>query len=188
MTSVLTTPPAADPISLPEAKAHLRVAHGDEDPLISQLIGSARRVVEARTGLAMMPQQWTILRDSWPEDGVIPLPVAPLLAVDDLKIHGEDGIAAIIDPAHYYADLASRPPRLMLRGSRDWPPPGRLGNGIAIEVTAGFGTSASAVPEPLRQAILILTAHWYEHRGNAEPPPVPLTLDALLAPYREVRL
>jgi uncharacterized phiE125 gp8 family phage protein len=188
MSSIMTTPPALEPVSLVEVKAHLRVTHTDEDQLISQLMIAARRVIEARSGLLLMAQQWTHYRDSWPWDGVIDLPLVPLISLDDLKVYGEDGAAAIIDPAHYYADLASRPPRLLLRGSRAWAPPGRAGNGIAIEVTAGFGTAASAVPEPLRQAILVLTAHWYEYRGNAEPPPAPLTLDALIVPYREVRL
>ena len=58
----------------------------------------------------------------------------------------------------------------------------------AIAVTAGFGLAAADVPEPLRQAILILVAHWFEHRGNSNPPPLPLTLDALICPWREVRL
>ncbi len=76
----------------------------------------------------------------------------------------------------------------MLRGSRSWQRPGRIGNGITIEVTAGFGPLAIDVPEPLRQAMLQLVAHWFEHRGNASPPPLPLTLEGLLRPYREVRL
>ena len=77
---------------------------------------------------------------------------------------------------------------MLLRGSRVWARPGRIANGIAITVTAGYGPAASSVPEPLRQAVLQLVAHWYEHRGNAVPPPIPLTIDPLIGPYRELRL
>jgi uncharacterized phiE125 gp8 family phage protein len=188
MSSVLTAPPAIEPVSLAEAKAHLRISHSDEDQLIARLISSARRVVEARTGLLLISQQWTCFRDAWPEDGMISVPLAPLISVNDLLVYGEDDVAATIDTAHYYADLASRPPRLLLRGSRLWAPPGRVGNGIAINVTAGFGAASTSVPEPLRQAMLVLTAHWYEHRGPGELPPVPLTASALLSPYRELRV
>lgn len=188
MASVLVTPPAIEPVSLAEAKAHLRITHADEDQLISTLIISARRIVEARAGLVLIEQDWTCYFDDWPDDGMISLPLSPVMTVEDLSVLGEDDVPAVIDPAHYYVDLASRPARLLLRGSRVWARPGRIANGIAIAVTAGFGGAASTVPEPLRQAILMLVAHWHEHRGNAEPPALPLTLDALIQPYREVRL
>ncbi len=188
MASVLVTPPAIEPVSLAEAKAHLRITHADEDALISTLIVSARRIVEARTGLLLIEQEWTCYLDDWPDDGVIAIPLSPVSAVEDLSVFGENDTPAVIDPAHYYVDVASRPSRLMLRGSRVWARPGRIGNGIAIAVTAGFGTTAVAVPEALRQAILLLVAHWHEHRGNAEPPALPLTLDALTQPFRAVRL
>lgn len=188
MPSVLVTPPAAEPVSLAETKAHLRVTHADEDILIGALIASARRIVEARSGLALLAQTWDCYRDGWPQDGIVELPVSPLTAIAELAVYGEDDTKAAIDPSHYYADLASRPPRLLLRGSRTWPPPGRALNGIAVTVEAGFGTASSDVPGPLRQAMLVLIAHWYEHRGDGEPPPVPATFDVLIAPYREVRL
>jgi len=188
MPSILISPPALEPVSLAEAKAHLRISHADEDALISTLIAVARRHAEAQTGLVFVSQGWRHFRDDWPEDGVVELPLAPLLSVDEVAVYGDDDLKAVIDPAHYYVDAASRPPRLLLRGSRVWARPGRIGNGIAIEVTAGFGSTAADVPEPLRQALLQLVAHWYEHRGNSDPPPLPLTVAALLAPFREVRL
>ncbi len=188
MPSILVTPPAAEPVTLAEAKAHLRVTHADDDTLIASLLVSARRIVEARSGLLLMEQEWTCFFDGWGDDGVMPLPLAPIMSVDEVAVFSDEGTKAVIDAAHYFADAASRPARLLLRGSRLWPPPGRAINGIAVTVTAGFGAAAVAVPQPLRQAILVLVAHLYEHRGSAAPPPPPLTLDTLIRPYREVRL
>ena len=188
MPSILTTPPALEPVSLAEAKAHLRVGHADEDGTIGKLIVAARRQAEAQTGLALISQGWSHFRDDWPEDGTVELPLAPVIALDTVKVFGEDDTAAMIDPAHYYVDRLSRPARLLLRGSRVWARPGRIGNGIEIALTAGFGTIATDVPEQLRQAILQLVAHWYEHRGNGEDAAAPLAVADLFAAFRARRL
>jgi hypothetical protein len=41
-------------------------------------------------------------------------------------------------------------------------------------------------PAPLRLAVLLLTAHAYEHRDASEPPPG--LVETWLAPYRTARL
>lgn len=188
MGAILVQAPASEPVSLAEAKAHLRVVHGDDDQLLASLITAARRVVEARTGLCLMAQGWLCLRDHWPEDGVIDLPVAPLRAVDEIGVFGADDEKAVIDPAHYLVDATSRPPRVLLRGSRLWPPPGRAVNGIGIRAEAGFGTAAADVPQPLRQAVLLLVALFFAQRGDEAGPAMPVGLGALLDPFRRVRL
>ena len=187
MASILVRPPASEPVTLAEAKAHLRVTHVEEDALIGALITSARRVAEAKTGLCLIAQGWTVFHDSWPEDGLITLPLWPLRAVAELAVFGEEDTKAVIEPSHYVADLASRPARLMLRGSRQWQRPGRALNGIAMTVEAGFGPVPGDVPPPLRQAVLMLVAHWYAHRGDEAAPAAPSAVDALLRPYRAVR-
>ena len=187
MGALLMEAPACEPVSLAEARAHLRIVGNDEDALLASLVTAARRVVEARTGLCLMAQGWMCFRDSWPETGVIELPVAPLLSLEEIGVHGEEGEKAVIDAAHYLVDATSRPARVLLRGSRLWPRPGRAVNGIAIRLTAGFGTAAADVPQPLRQAVLLLVAHFFAQRGDEAGPALPAGLGALLEPYRLVR-
>ena len=185
MPSILTTPPLAEPLALAEAKAHLRVTAPDEDAMISALIIAARRQVEQMAGIQLVTQGWSVFLDRWPEEQAIALPQWPLISVNDLKVYGEDNIAAVIDPAHYFGDTVTRPARLVRRGSRSWASPGRIANGIEILVTAGFG-AAAAVPQDLKTAMLRLIAHWFEHRGDGETPP--LDVAALVQPYRDIRL
>ena len=184
MPSILTSPPAAEPVTLAEAKAHLRVTHGDDDIYISTLIKTARQSIEAQTGLGLVSQGWSVFLDDWPEQGVIELPLAPVLDIADIRVHGEDDISATIDPAHYYEDKVSRPARIILRGSRNWVRPGRVANGIEILLTIGF----TNVPEPLRQAVLQLVGHWHERRGDETADEKPFHLAQLIRPYRELRL
>jgi uncharacterized phiE125 gp8 family phage protein len=119
---------------------------------------------------------------------VIEIPLAPVLSVEELAVYGEDDQKAVIEPSHYVVDAASRPARLMLRGSRQWQRPGRQLNGIGIRVRVGYGTAPGDVPAPLRQAVLMLVAHYYAGRGEDTRPAMPVSLDALLSVFREVRL
>jgi uncharacterized phiE125 gp8 family phage protein len=72
------------------------------------------------------------------------------------------------------------------------PAPGRKAGGIELDVEVGYGDAPADVPEPLRQAIKHLVAHWYENRGliaiGHTVAVLPLTVAALIAPYRVLSL
>ncbi len=188
MSLILNTQPVIEPVSLTEAKAHLRVSHTDDDAYISTLITAARRQIESRTGLRFMSQGWSVFRDKWPEDGAISIPLEPLLSVDDIKIYGDDDGVATLDPAHYYTDKTALPGRVVLRSGRTPPRPGRLANGIEVKVTAGFGADPALVPKELKQAVLLTVADWFANRGDDTGGMMPLMALGLIAPYRTLRL
>jgi len=71
MSSILLTPPAAEPVTLADAKAWLRVEHDDDDDVIAALIAGARSHVEAQTRRALITQSWRLVLDRWPRDGRI---------------------------------------------------------------------------------------------------------------------
>jgi uncharacterized phiE125 gp8 family phage protein len=181
MPFILTTPPAAEPVSLAEAKAHLRVTHAEDDAYIGALIKTARQSVESETGLGLMPQGWSLFLDDWPCDGIVKIPLAPVLAVTEVKIYGADNMGVTLDPASYVEDRVSRPARLKMLS---WVKPGRAVNGIEILLSIGFAT----VPEPLRQAVLLLVGHWHATRGDGPAEARPLMVSHLIQPYREARL
>jgi uncharacterized phiE125 gp8 family phage protein len=183
--------PGAEPLSLEEIKSYLRVDGNAEDVLVQSLVLTSRLHIEAALGLALMTQSWKFVLDAWPVDGVVDLPIAPVQQVSDVRVIGKDGTALSLDADGYELDTSSRPPRLY-RKSDTWPTPGRAHAGIEIDITAGFGASADAVPAPIRQALMLLVAHWYEHRDPIEigtpSTAVPNAVSRLLHPYRVVRL
>lgn len=188
MTVLQVAPPAGEPVTLDEAKAHLRLDGDDEAAAIAGLIAAARGLVEMETRRALIDQGWRLCLDRRPADGIVHLPRAPLVAVQGVVSYDAAGTPQTLSPASYQVDAASEPARI-------WLPDialGRRFNGIEIDFRAGYGTDPADVPAPLRQAILMLVAHWFESREAAVAGvavgPVALGVERLLAPFRLVRL
>jgi uncharacterized phiE125 gp8 family phage protein len=188
MALVPTSLPATEPVSLAEAKLHLRVDHGDEDILILSLISAARLHLEHVLGRAFITQGWLYLTDDWPPGHTLNLPLAPVQSIVSVKVYDSDDTATVLSPSTYLLDGLSVPPRLVRRAANAWPRPGRIANGVEVSFVCGHGSLAAEVPAPLRQAVLLLVAHWYEHRqpveiGNAAEI-IPAMVHDLVAPYR----
>jgi uncharacterized phiE125 gp8 family phage protein len=192
MPLILTSGPQCEPVTLAEAKAHCRVDGDAEDTLIASLILAARLHVEQALSLALIRQRWSLYMDAWPAKDWVELPLAPLISIDAVRLYAPLGTSVTMDPALFFADTASRRPRLVRTGAQTWPVPGRAANGIEIAFTTGYGETPDDVPAPLRQAVKLLIAHWYEGREPVvygdDANLVPLTVASLMQPYAAVRL
>jgi len=177
------TPPAIEPVTLEEAKAHLKVDSIDDDALITELISAARARAEWHTGRAFVTQSWMLWIDRWPSCRPIEIPLPPLQSVSSVTVYPPDDGATVLDPATYQVDAESSPARLALKTNTTPPTNLRAMNAIAIAFTAGYGDAASDVPAPIREAILELIAFAYENRGEAMAS-FPLDALALLASFR----
>ena len=193
MSSILLTAPALEPLSLAEAKAFLRVETSDDDDVISALISGSRIHIEAQTRRALITQSWRIAIDAWPDDGRLIVVPAPLQALGAVRVYDFDNNAQALDTAAFALDKGAS--ELIFAPGLAAPPlpaPGRAAAGIELDVTVGYGDAAVDVPEPLRQAIRLLAAHWYENRGlvttGANYSVLPATVAALIAPYRMLSL
>jgi uncharacterized phiE125 gp8 family phage protein len=189
MPSILLTPPAIEPLTVTDAKAHLRVEHNDEDALIGALIKAARIHVEAATRRALITQRWRLVRDVWPGDGRLTVAPAPLQQVVAARIYDSGGGTQALDVSVFIADRVASVLTLVPGAVLA---PGRSAAGIEIEVDVGYGNAAADVPEPLRQAVRLLLTHWYDNRGigttGGENAVSPATVSALIAPYRVLAL
>lgn len=190
MTPMLLEGPLVEPVSLAEMKSHLRVATSDEDGLIENLIVAARLIIEAASGCALISQRWRIALDQWPDDGIIRLPLAPLISCDAVRLYSDATTSTTLPPGDIYIDRLATPPRVVVLTIP--PSPGRASGGIEIDVTVGFGTAASSPPENLRQAVRLLAARWFERRGDdpfeQADQPLPREISTLIAPHRAIRI
>lgn len=192
MPLILTAGPAVEPVSLEEAKAHCRIDGDAEDTLVSSLVLAARLYVEQSLSLALIRQSWSLFLDAWPDKIFIELPLSPLASIDAIRLYGQTGSYMTIAPSLFFVDTISRRPRLVRGDGQAWPLPGRNANAVEIAFTAGYGATATDVPMPIRQAIKLLIAHWYEAREpvvfGQDANTVPLTVASLIQPYQAVKL
>ncbi len=160
-----------------------------EDTLIEGLITAAREVCEAHTNRAFVTQTWTLYLADWPNTDCIRLPKGNLQSVESFTYTDSAGtVNTLTEDTDYLVDTYSEPGRLLLPYGGTWPSTTLSpSNPIAIEFVCGYGDVASNVPKSIKQAILLLVGHWYEHREavltGATSKEIEFAVKALLAPY-----
>lgn len=184
MSLKLITAPASEPVTLPEAKAHLRITQSSEDTLITALIVAARQGAEHMTGRALMPQTWELALDEFEAEISIPMP--PLASITSVKYVDTAGVLQTMAESAYQLDTHSTPARLLPAYGTCWPSTRDQANAVLIRYEAGYA-NAGAVPQEIKQWMLLRIGMLYENResvvaGSAlsEVPYV----DCLLDPYR----
>jgi uncharacterized phiE125 gp8 family phage protein len=184
MTIIELTPPTAEPLTLGEIRAHLRLETEEEDALLLALAIVAREHLERETGLVLAARDFRLCLDDWPADGIVTIARGPVRTVASVTVYDGEGEPQAVDLAGHLLDGEARPARLWLR---DVPQPGRAINGIEVEFAAGFGESGAEVPETLKRAMFLHVTAMYAARGvvaaDAQPAVVPPGYDRLIAPF-----
>jgi uncharacterized phiE125 gp8 family phage protein len=186
----LITAPAAEPVSVSEAKTHLRVDISADDTLIGNYITAARQYVEEHLRRALVTQTWELVLDYWPGRGKMRFPFPPLQSVTSVTYYDEDGNAAVYASSNYIVDTVAEPGAIVLKTSKTWPTVTlQEVNGIRVRYVAGYG-AAAAVPQPIKSAILLLVGTLYENREDVQNAQgisvttLPFGVQELLMPYR----
>ncbi len=188
------TAPAVEPVTLAEAKAHLRVDVSDDDAYIGTLITAAREWCEQYLDRTLVDTQWVMRFDAFPPDGThdIELPRPPMVSSGTatavaLTFTYENGTTATYSTASYRVDRASTPGAVKTLYGQTWPPHLLDDNAISVTWWAGYGASGSSVPAAIRSAVLMLVGLFYEKRMAADAgslAEVPFGVKSLLDAHR----
>jgi len=158
----LITGPAAEPISLDEAKLHLRAENGDEEEaLISALITAAREAAEHQTGRALLEQTWELALDAFPCEICLPHP--PLIEIVSVTYIDQAGEGQTLEPSAYVLDAHSEPARLIPAYGTCWPATRCQPGAVVVQFKAGY-PDADAVPAGIKQWMLLQIGAMYENR------------------------
>lgn len=140
-----------EPVTLVEAKAHLRVFHSSDDALISGQIAAARQYAENFTGRALVIASWRQTLD-WFCTPIRPA-LWPVSEIDAITYLDSDGVRQALDASAYAFDGD----RNTIRPTGSWP--------TGSEVNVDFSTNPQDVPAAIKAAMLLVMADLYE---NAE--------------------
>ena len=171
------TGPAVEPVTLAEAKTHLRVDGTASDTEITAMITAAREWCEQYLDRTLVHTQWVMRFDKFPPDGTmdIELPRPPMAAAGTatavaLTFTYENGDTATYGTSSYRVDRSATPGAVKTNYGGTWPPHLQDDNSISVTWWGGYGASGSDIPQAIRSAILLCVSEFYEKRGNGEPP------------------
>ena len=185
MIPILVAGPAVEPISLEDMHLYLRLDDTQENDLVASLIKAARLTIESATRLKLVSQLWRLSIAQVSAGRAIRVPLAPVTSVTAVRAFDAAGVETLVDPARYRLRTGHEPALVTFEaGFPD------ASGGIEIDLVAGFGSSAGDVPEPLRQAMRMLVACWFENRGDGahQRALLPEDVALMIAPYRSLRL
>ncbi len=194
-----TVAPTQDPISMVQAKTHLRIDGPEEDSLIADLITATTSWAEQETERALLTQTWVMYLDSFPWwRAPIFLPLPPLQSVSSIKYYDQDGVLQTWAADQYTVVTAAGPtaqrgqivpalgvsypllPSFALTQRRP--------DGVQVQFIAGW-TSAALIAQAIKSAMKLMAGNLYRNReagqiirGSADV--LPFGVDQLLAPYR----
>jgi len=173
------------PVSLAEAKAHLRVDHDDQDDLITAQIKAATAYLDGWSGIlgrALVTQTWR--QDLAGFAARMPLPLSPVSAVVSVSFFDTSNVQQILDAGVYDLFADARGAYVARRSGQSWPATFRRADAVSIIFTAGYGAAAD-VPEPIRQAILLIVQRLFDGADTSIDVAIDRTVQALIAPYRK---
>ena len=199
----LITPAAAEPVSLAEAKHHLRVDFDEDDALIQALICAARQAAEMLTQRQLVTARWRMVLDNFPSSGLmggpagqtfslpghaILIPKSPLQSVVEIRYLDMAGAWQAMPAANYTVDSACEPARITPVFGQIWPVSLPQIGAVSVVFDAGYG-GAEQVPEGLKSWIKLRLGSLYAHReevasmarGRIDSLPF---VDGLLDPYK----
>lgn len=184
MTYLSLASPLAEPLTLAEVKAHLRIDGSTDDDYLAGLVRVARDHLERATGLCLIRRRLRLALESVCEDGVIQILKGPVQSLEKMTLYDGAGSPSDYPVRGLSFDRDGPPTRLVL-------PPGfdgaRARNGLEIDFTAGFGDAGTDVPDSLRRALLLHVAVMFDYRGAVtiedQPAALPDGYGRLIQPF-----
>lgn len=153
------------PVSVADAKAHLRITHTDHDDLISDLIWGAVKQFEKRANVCLSAQTWQAFLDKGYEE--IELWKYPITSISSINYYDSNNSIQTLSADNYYSNVAAGSnstsyPRPSVIYVEDVPSTYEREDAFIIRFTAGFTT----IDQDVKQALLNWVYRMYENPND----------------------
>jgi uncharacterized phiE125 gp8 family phage protein len=164
---VRTVAPTFEPVTLEEAKLHVRVTDSSDDEKISNAIQFARELVEHDTSSVICSSTWTYKLDDWPTSNAIEIPLRNVQSVSSITYLDTAGATQTWGASNYTLDTGRVTPAVFLAYLAEWPTIRPIENAVTITMVAGYATAAT-IPQVFKQLVLLAMAREYGDREGME--------------------
>ncbi|WP_411957994.1 head-tail connector protein [Paracoccus homiensis] len=187
------TVPAAEALPVAVLRGHLRLSSGfdiatdaDETAALVGFLRAAISAIEARTGKVLLTRRFRMQLEDWRDRLGQPLPLAPVISVDDIRIDDGAGTETVLSPDNWRLVPDDQRPMILPTGVI-LPNVPRRGH-VTVTFTAGFGETWDRVPADLAHAAIMLASQYYEDRSfDGGRGAMPFGVSALIERWRAVR-
>ncbi len=159
----VTTAASTYPVSLTEAKSHLKVDTSADDTYITAIIKAATQLSEEYTNRFFIDTVIEQTCSSFAE--LQTLFKSKVSAVAHVKYYDNDNSLQTLSATIYDAQLQYEPSQIQLANNQSFPSITKRNDAVVARYTVGYG-SASDVPEIIKQAILLTIGNFYQNRNS----------------------
>lgn len=184
----IINPPVIEPITLDEAKQHLRVDGNDDDILIMSLIKQAREYCENYQNRKYITQTLELVLDSFPQgNAIIFYNCSPVQKVESIKYYDANRQEYLFDENNYISDLDGFVGRAVLNRGKHWPTLELQSvNAVRVRLIAGYGDTPDKVPETVKWAMILQMKLLYDDYRPEEKTKLEEARNALLSMNRVI--
>ena len=191
--------PSIRPVELEELRQHCRIdAAAEEDALLGIYLDSAVSILDGYSGSlgrCLINQVWRVDLGCWPVNRRVAFRFPDVSSVS-VSYQDAGGSQESLPNTEYWLEPVATGTSLVFSPDAALPElysvqrPDR----VSVSMHCGYGATADAVPMALRLAVMMLAAHFYEHReaavvGNGlSVNELPLGVQRLIAPFRVLRI
>lgn len=163
MKATLAVAPAVEPLSLDEARQHLRLDDHADDDYLASLIVVAREWIEERTWRALISQTWDFYFDRFGDPLMLGRPPVASSGLS-VKYLDDNGVLQTLATSVYELGQRNGIGIVRRKYGQVWPSARDVEDAVVVRAVCGYGANPSDVPAKYRHAMRLLVHHWYEQR------------------------
>ena len=181
------TAPTAEPLQVSEVRRHLALDDSYYDDYLSSLVQVTRAQVQAHTHRQLVTATYDMKVDALPAgQQTLAIPHGQLQSITSITYIDSAGDSQTWSSANYDVSTAREPGTIRPAHGKTWPAARVQQEAATVRFICGYG-AAGAVPQAIKQAMLLLICHYFNNREQSivgvTASEIPQGAAALLAPF-----